>query len=288
MTRTLAVLLALTLTGCCRAEPTAPTKVEAPPALWRVDAARVQAIEATIGEQRITITREDDAHAWCRIATEVPDRAPHVVEFPVEPQAASALFTSVASPQIQETLENGEIESSDELRVTFAGGPARRLIIGAPVEGGRHVLDPATDVAYVVTDRWWRTLEAAQRLLPLRNLVERRGLERVTIHAAGRTWVLALREGLWVPEDPQVERTRVEPIVLAALRLRPGTFDRAVDPSSLRSVLRLEFEGGAKPQTLELWSAGNDTYFIGSTRALGLAQAHHLDARALAGKVAAL
>jgi hypothetical protein len=288
VTRTVAVLLALALTGCCRAEPTAPTKVEAPPALWRVDAARVQAIEATIGEQRITITREDGAHAWCRIVTDVPDGAPHVVEFPVEPQAAGELFASVASPEIQETPETDELEGSDELRVTFTGEPARRLIIGAPVEGGRHVLDPAADVAYVVTDRWWRTLEAAQRLLPLRNLVDRRDLQRVTIHAAGRTWPLSLREGAWVPEDPQVDRTRVEPIVLAALRLRPGVFDRAIDPSSLQSVLRLEFEGGARPQTLELWTAGEDTYFIGSTRALGLAQAHHLDARALAAKVAAL
>jgi hypothetical protein len=286
--RTVAIVLALAVTGCCRAEPTAPTKVEAAPALWRVDAAHVEAIEATIGEQRITITREGPAHAWCRIASEVPDQAPHVVEFPVEPQAAGELFASVAAPEIRETLADGALESSEELRVTFAGEPARRLIIGASVEGGRHVLDPATDSAYVVADRWWRTLESAQRLLPLRNLVDRRGLQRVTLHAAGRTWALALRDGAWVPEDPQIERARMEPIVLAALRLRPGVFDRTIDPSSLQSVLRLEFEGGAQPQTLELWTAGEDTYFVGSTRALGLGQAHHLDARALAAKVAAL
>ena len=289
MSGSLAILFALAsvaLTGCCRAEPTAPTKVEVTPALWRVDAARVQAIEATIGKQRVTLTREDGAHAWCRIATDVPDRAPHVVEFPVEPHSARELFASVAAPEIVESLEENEVDGSDELRVTFTGEPARRLIVGAPVENGRHVLDPAAHRAYVVEDRWWRTLEAAQRLLPLRNLVDRRGLERVTLHARGRTWALALREGTWVPEGP--DGAGAEPIVLAALRLRPGAFDRSIDPSSLQSVLRLEFEGGAQPQTLELWTAGDDAFFIGSTRALGLAQAHHLDARALAAIVAAL
>jgi hypothetical protein len=263
------------------------------PVLWRAEPEHVLAVEATLEHERVTVTREDQdpARAWCRIVTEVDGAPPRVIEFPVEGRSADGLFRELAAPEIREAL--GEVDSIDgtrSIRVTLDGEPPRILHVAADESDDttRRVLDPATGKAFLVDDRWWRTLAAAQRLLPLRKLVDRRGLERVTIHARGRAWPLVLKDGAWIPDDPSVDRSRAEAIVLAALRLRPGAFDRTVDPSTLREVARFEFTGGDAPQTLELFAAPDDTWWLRSSRASGLAKTHHLHAIDLATELDAL
>lgn len=290
----LAILLAVH--GCCE-PPRAPEvtrEAEAAPGLWRVKAKQVREVDAIVGTQRITVTRDDadPTRAWCRIATE-DGRAP--IEFPVEGQAARELFEAVAAPRIRRELTESERDDLDfddthRLVVSVEGGAQHRLSVAesSASDTERAVLDPENDHAYVVADPWWRTLTAAQRVLPLRKLVERRGLEHVTLHADGRAWSFSLRGAAWVPDEGGIDRGRAHGIVSDALRLRPGTFDRALDPSTLREVARFEFTGGERPQALGLFAGEGDAYFVASTRAEGIATVHHIDAMALADAIAAL
>ncbi len=286
------------VTACCGAEPSGPAQVEPEPTLWRATPEQVRAVEATLEGQRVTVTRDeiDPTRAWCRVVTEREGEPPQVIEFPVEGQTAGELFRELAAPAIRETVGEAEqatagLDGTRTLRVTIDGQPSKLLHVAPSPDDDtqRRVLDPTTGHAYVVGDAWWRTLEAAPRLLPLRKLVERRGLERVTIHARGRAWSLALRDDAWVPDDPGVDRARADAIVRAALALRPGAFDRALDPATLREVVRLELVGGERRQTLALYAGTDDeTWWVRSTRAVGLAKVHHLDALALAKQVSAL
>jgi hypothetical protein len=282
--------------GCCRSEHVSRSSAKPIDRPWTAAPEQVQAIEAVAGTRRVTVTRDpaDAALAWCRVVTQIPNAASRVLEFPVEGRTARELFRSTAALETHESLgalAEAEVaahglDGEDTVTVTI-DGEAHRLRVGRAGEGEgvRAVLDVDTGRAWIVADDWWRSLAAAERLLPLRKLVERRGLEAVTIAAPGRRSSLVLRGDAWVSDDPTVGQLLAE-IVPAALRLRPGPFDRELDASTLEEIVRFEFTGGERPQTLVLFTDGAESYYVRSTRAAGLAKVHHLDAIALAAKVA--
>ena len=259
--------------------------------LWDNDPASLTQIEVAAGDDRITVDRTPgDDRFWCRVAKFTKSDAPREFAFPVEPRTSATLLEQLAKPVIRRDL--GEVggdyvhelglDSTDELVVHW-GDSTRKLRIGKQEGVDLYVMDPETHHAYLIEGRAWSILSGAERLMPIRKLVDRRDLTGVAITIGDKTLSVPFDGKEWTADD------NVEDLITKTLKLRPGAFDRTLDPAPLRKVFTMEFQSKTTTQRLELFAEPeNAAFHIQSSRAIGLAllhKPHALEVDALAAQL---
>ncbi len=244
-------------------------------ALWSASVKEVKSISAELGGKRIELTRGKAPTVWWgRVHGRDEGGQPTVVEFPVGDLGVRSTVESLASLTPRRAL--GKLDEPKRAELGFDRGDqvqltttdaTHTLIIGNPTDRGAGVvvLDADGD-AYVVDTEWHRSLLSAERMLPMRRLIQAKGLTEAKLVRGASSWKFTrehagdpMRES-WVTDDLSEDMDGGD-AVDRALQLRATAFDRKASSAGMRLVAHFEFSKGQgdPPVSLDVFADDGDS-----------------------------